>query len=214
MAEIDAVVVNKPSPIRHLLNGIIVGNPTFVLVLGICPTLAVTNAAINGFSMGMAVIFVLAFSNLFISMFRKFIPDQIRIPAFIMIIASLVTIVDLVMKAYFPPLYKALGIFIPLIVVNCIILARAEGFAYTNTVVDSICDGIGTGIGFTLAVTVMGAFREFLGNGTIFGLGGDVIRSFYNPALVMVMAPGGFLTFGLALAIKSWLETRKKEGGE
>ncbi|MDR1834199.1 MAG: electron transport complex subunit E [Fusobacteriaceae bacterium] len=212
MAEMDAVITKKTSPIRHLLNGIIVGNPTFVLVLGICPTLAVTNAAINGFSMGLAVIFVLMFSNMFISMFRKFIPDQIRIPAFIMIIASLVTIVDLVMKAYFPPIYKALGIFIPLIVVNCIILARAEGFAYTNTVLDSICDGIGTGIGFTLAVTIMGAFRELLGNGTVFGLGKEIIQSFYNPALVMVMAPGGFLTFGLALAIKAWLDSKNKEG--
>ncbi|MDR3258973.1 MAG: electron transport complex subunit E [Fusobacteriaceae bacterium] len=204
----------KKSCLTVLLDGIIKGNPTFVLVLGICPTLAVTNAAINGFSMGMAVIFVLVFSNMFISMFRKVIPDQIRIPAFIMIIASLVTIVEMVMKAYTPPLYKALGLFIPLIVVNCIILGRAEGFAYTNNVLDSVCDGIGSGLGFTLAVTFLGIIRELVGNGSVFGLGQEVITKVYNPALVIVMAPGGFLTLGLAMAIINYVKDKKAKEGK
>jgi electron transport complex protein RnfE len=207
-------IEKKKSCLTILLDGIIKGNPTFVLVLGICPTLAVTNSAINGFSMGMAVIFVLAFSNMFISMFRKVIPDQIRIPAFIMIIASLVTIVEMVMKAYTPPLYKALGLFIPLIVVNCIILGRAEGFAYTNNVLDSVCDGIGSGLGFTLAVTFLGVIRELIGNGSAFGLGKEAITKVYNPALVLILAPGGFLTLGLAMAIINYIKDIKTKEGK
>jgi electron transport complex protein RnfE len=203
----------KKSCLTILLDGIIKGNPTFVLVLGICPTLAVTTKAINGFSMGMAVIFVLVFSNMFISMFRKVIPDQIRIPAFIMIIASLVTIVEMVMKAYTPPLYKALGLFIPLIVVNCIILGRAEGFAYTNNVLDSVCDGMGSGLGFTLAVTVLGSIRELISSGTVFGFGKE-LTSFYNPASVIGAAPGGFLTLGLSMALINYIKDKNSKEGK
>ena len=149
-----------------LLNGIIKENPTFRLVLGMCPTLAVTTAAVNGVAMGLAVVFVLAASNLVISLLRNFIPDKIRIPSYIVVIAAFVTIVGMLMEAFVPELYKALGLFIPLIVVNCIILARAESFASKNNPFYSLIDGIGMGLGFTIALTILGAIREILGAGT------------------------------------------------
>ena len=178
-------------------NGIIPENPTFRLVLGTCPTLAVTTSALNGLGMGAAATFVLVCSNIAISLLRKFIPDQVRIPAFIVVICTFVTMVQLLMKAFLPALDESLGIFIPLIVVNCIILARAEAFASKNGPVLSAADGLGMGIGFTLALTLMGAIRELIGNGSVFGL--NLLGSSYEPMLLIVLASGGFLTFGLLL---------------
>ena len=198
-----------------LTAGIFKENPVFVLMLGLCPTLGVTSSAINGFSMGIAVIFVLAFSNVLVSTFRKWIPDNVRIPAFIMIIASLVTIVDMVMHAYTPDLYKVLGLFIPLIVVNCIVLGRAESFASKNGVVASLFDGIGSGIGFTLALTFLGGIREILGNGSIFNL--RIMPESIEPALIFILAPGGFLTIGFILAginVYKARKPKKKEGAK
>lgn len=191
-----------------LTAGIIKENPIFVLFLGLCPTLGVTSSAINGLSMGLAVVAVLACSNLLISAFKKLIPDQVRIPAYIMIIASLVTIVQMLMEAYLPDLYKVLGLFIPLIVVNCIVLGRAESFASKNGVFASFLDGIGSGLGFTLSLTVLGIIREFLGNGTIFGI--TVTPASYSPALIFVLAPGGFITIAFIKAFLNYLELRKK----
>ena len=188
---------NKFSKI--FLNGVITENPTFRLVLGTCPTMAVTTSALNGLGMGAAATFVLIGSNTVISLLRKFIPDRVRIPAFIVVICTFVTMIQLIMQAYLPSLYAALGIFIPLIVVNCIILARAEAFASKNPVLDSAVDGLGMGVGFTLALTLIGAVRELLGNGSIFGV--DILGASYQPMLLMVLASGGFLTFGLMLGI-------------
>jgi electron transport complex protein RnfE len=188
---------NKLSKI--FLNGVITENPTFRLVLGTCPTMAVTTSALNGLGMGAAATFVLIGSNTVISLLRKFIPDRVRIPAFIVVICTFVTMIQLIMQAYLPSLYAALGIFIPLIVVNCIILARAEAFASKNPVLDSAVDGLGMGVGFTLALTLIGAVRELLGNGSIFGI--DILGASYQPMLLMVLASGGFLTFGLMLGI-------------
>lgn len=202
----------KKNYMKILTSGIFKENPVFVLLLGLCPTLGVTGSAINGFAMGVAVIAVLTCSNVLISLFRKFIPDNVRIPAFIMIIASLVTIVDMVMHAYTPDLYKVLGLFIPLIVVNCIVLGRAESFASKNGVFDSMLDGIGSGIGFTVALTFLGSIREILGNGSIFGL--RLMPAAVEPALIFILAPGGFLTIGFILAGINVYKTRpKKEGG-
>lgn len=195
-----------------LTTGIFKENPVFVLMLGLCPTLGVTGSAINGFSMGMAVIAVLACSNGLISLFKKFIPDQVRIPAFIMIIASLVTVVDMLMNAFTPDLYKVLGLFIPLIVVNCIVLGRAESFASKNGVVDSILDGIGSGLGFTLSLTFLGSIREILGNGSIFGI--SLVPANFTPALIFVLAPGGFITIGTIMAcINIYKEKKSKKKG-
>ncbi len=180
-------------------NGIITENPTFRLVLGTCPTLATTTSAINGLGMGVAAAFVLVCSNVAISLLRKFIPDKVRIPAFIVIICTFVTIVQLLMQAFIPQLYDALGIFIPLIVVNCIILARAEAFASKNPPLASAADGLGMGLGFTLALTLMGSIRELIGNGSIFGF--NVLGKSYEPMLLIVLASGGFLTFGLLLGL-------------
>ena len=180
-------------------NGIIPENPTFRLVLGTCPTLAVTTSALNGLGMGAAATFVLVCSNIAISLLRRFIPDQVRIPAFIVVICTFVTMVQLLMKAFLPALDESLGIFIPLIVVNCIILARAEAFASKNTPIASAADGLGMGIGFTLALTLMGAIRELIGNGSIFGQ--NILGASYEPMLLIVLASGGFLTFGLLLGI-------------
>lgn len=188
---------NKLSKI--FLNGVITENPTFRLVLGTCPTMAVTTSALNGLGMGAAATFVLIGSNTVISLLRKFIPDRVRIPAFIVVICTFVTMIQLIMQAYLPSLYEALGIFIPLIVVNCIILARAEAFASKNPVLDSAVDGLGMGVGFTLALTLIGAVRELLGNGSVFGI--DILGASYQPMLLMVLASGGFLTFGLMLGI-------------
>lgn len=193
---------------KVFMNGIIKENPTFRLVLGMCPTLALSTAAVNGIGMGLATTFVLVGSNVFVSLLKNFIPDRVRIPAFVIIIASFVTIVELVMKAYVPSLYEALGIYIPLIVVNCIILARAEAFASKNGVVASAVDGLGMGLGFTLALTLLAAIRELIGNGSIFGM--QLMGAGYQPALIFILAPGGFFTLGLILALMNSLTDREK----
>ncbi|MCL6591307.1 MAG: electron transport complex subunit E [Firmicutes bacterium] len=180
-------------------NGIIDENPTLRLVLGTCPTLAVTTSVINGLGMGISTTVVLMGSNLVISLFRKFIPAKVRIPAYITIIAGFVTVAQMLLRAYLPALDKALGIFIPLIVVNCIILARAEAFASKNTVFISALDGLSMGIGFTLALVFMGSFREILGNGSWFGM--KLFGESACPALAMILPPGGFLVFGIMIGI-------------
>lgn len=192
--------------LRHLTNGFFRENPTFVLVLGTCPTLAVTTAASNGIGMGAATTFVLVFSNLFISLLKNFIPDKVRIAAFVVIIASFVTIVDLVMQAYTPDLYKALGVFIPLIVVNCIILGRAEAFAQKNTPIASILDGVGMGIGFTIALTLMASFREILGSGQIFGH--MLVSESAKTMLIFILPPGAFMTYGYLIAIMNAIKRK------
>ena len=178
--------------------GVIKENPTFVLVLGMCPTLGTTTSAINGLGMGVATMAVLIMSNMVISLIKSVIPDKVRIPAFIVVIASFVTVIDMLMQAYVPSLYAALGVFIPLIVVNCIILGRAEAFASKNGVFDSALDGLGIGLGFTLSLTTIGAVREVLGSGAIFGISLGV--SDYMP-LVFVLAPGGFLVLGFLMVL-------------
>ena len=198
----------KPNVGKVFLNGIITENPTFRLVLGTCPTLAVTTSAINGLGMGAAATFVLLGSNIVISALRKIIPDKVRIPAFIVVICMFVTIIQLVMQAYLPALYESLGIFLPLIVVNCIILGRAEAFASKNPVIASAFDGLGMGIGFTLALTLIGCIRELLGNGSVFGI--DLLGAGYQPMLLMILPAGGFLVFGLLLGIINALTNRKK----
>lgn len=195
------------SSLKHFTNGFIKENPTFVLVLGTCPTLAVTTAASNGIGMGAATTFVLVFSNLFIALLKNVIPDKVRIAAFILVIATFVTIVDLSMKAYFPDIYKTLGIFIPLIVVNCIILGRAEAFAQKNSVSASILDGLGMGIGFTLAITLMGAIREVLGNGSIFDI--KLVSENAKTMLIFILPPGAFITYGYLIAIFNKLKAKK-----
>ncbi|MDO4547866.1 MAG: electron transport complex subunit E [Clostridia bacterium] len=196
------------------MNGILTENPTFRLVLGTCPTLAVSTSAINGLGMGAAATFVLIGSNVVISLLRNFIPDKVRIPAFIMVICTFVTMVQLLMQAYLPSLYDALGMFIPLIVVNCIILARAEAFASKNAVAASAVDGLGMGLGFTLALTLMGSVREIIGAGSIFGI--NIFGQGYQPMLLIIMAAGGFLTFGLLLGIVNAIVNKagKRKGGE
>jgi len=189
----------KKSLGKVFFNGIIPENPTFRLVLGTCPTLAVTTSALNGLGMGAAATFVLVCSNIAISLLRKFIPDQVRIPAFIVVIATFVTMVQLLMQAFLPSLYESLGIFIPLIVVNCIILARAEAFASKNPPIASAADGLGMGIGFTLALTLIGTIRELIGSGSVFGM--NILGASYEPMLLIVLASGGFLTFGTLLGI-------------
>ena len=178
-------------------NGLIKENPTWVLVLGMCPTLATTTSAINGMCMGLATAFVLTMSNIVISLLKSVIPDKVRIPAFIVVIATFVTIVQMVMQAYLPDLYTTLGLFIPLIVVNCIVLGRAEAFANKNTVVDSALDGLGIGLGFTLSLTIIGLVREILGSGSAFGfkfIPGDCMLAF-------VMAPGAFIVLGYLMVL-------------
>jgi electron transport complex protein RnfE len=187
--------------------GIIKQNPVLRLVLGMCPTLAVTTAAINGVAMGCAVIFVLLGSNIVISLIRKKVPSMVRIPVFIVVIASFVTAVDLLMAGFFFELHKVLGIFVPLIVVNCIILGRAEAFASKNSVLSSILDALGMGVGFTLALTVLGSIREILGNGTIFGI--NLLNGLgYQKFLVMLMPPGAFIALGLLMGLMNKLTNR------
>ncbi len=181
-------------------------NPTFRLVLGMCPTLAVTTEAINGIGMGLATTFVLVFSNLLVSLLRKVIPDKVRIACYIVIVAGFVIIVELVMQAYFYSLYKSLGLFISLIVVNCIILGRAEAFASKNPVTESIADGLGMGLGFTCSLTVLGIIREILGNGSVFGV--DILGGHYLPFLVMVVPPGAFVTLGLMLGFMNMAQSK------
>ena len=198
-----------------LLNGLIWENPTFVLMLGMCPTLAITTSGMNGIGMGLAVTAVLIFSNLFISLLRNVIPDSVRIPAYIIIIASFVTMIDMLLKAFLPDLSQALGMFIPLIVVNCIIFARAESFASKNPPVLSIADGLGMGLGFTLAICAMAIIREVLGSGTFCGM--PVPWFSDNPIGIMTMAPGGFFVFGCLIALVNKISKgkaiKKKEFG-
>lgn len=184
--------------LKVIWNGIIKENPTFVLLLGMCPTLGTTSSAMNGMSMGLATMAVLIFSNLIISLIKNLVPDMVRIPSFIVVIASLVTILQMVIKAFAPEIDKSLGLFIPLIVVNCIILGRAEAFAAKNGPITSVFDGIGMGLGFTLGLTLLGAVREFLGTGKIFSM--TIFPDSYG-ALVFVLAPGAFIALGYLIAI-------------
>lgn len=188
---------------KVLMNGIIKENPTFVLLLGMCPTLGTTSSALNGMSMGLATTFVLVCSNVVISLIKNLIPDMVRIPAFIVVIASFVTALQMCMQAFVPDIYSTLGLFIPLIVVNCIILGRAEAFASKNGVVPSFFDGVGMGLGFTIALTVLGAVREILGTGKIFGL--EVWPEDYG-MLMFVLAPGAFIVLGYLIAIVNKLK--------
>ena len=183
--------------VERLYNGIVKENPVFVLMLGMCPTLAVTTSAINGVGMGLSSLVVLAIFNLVISLLRKIIPDEVRLPAFIVVVASFVTVVELLMEAYMQSLYGALGIYIPLIVVNCIILGRAEAYASKNPPLPSLFDGIGMGLGFTIGLTIIGAIRELLGNGSIFGIS----IPGYEPMAFFVRAPGAFLVLAVLIAI-------------
>lgn len=189
--------------IKILLNGIVKENPTFVLLLGMCPTLATTTSAQNGMSMGLATMFVLICSNIAISLIKNLTPDKVRIPVFVVVIASFVTILQMCLKAYLPEVNKSLGLFIPLIVVNCIILGRAEAFACKNTPVASLFDGIGIGLGFTVALTILGIVREVLGAGSIFGVA--LLPETYN-ILLFILPPGAFITLGFLIAIVNKLK--------
>lgn len=192
---------------KLLKNGIIDENPVFVLMLGLCPTLGVTSSVENGIGMGLATLFVLVCSNLVISLLKKVVPNKIRIPVFIVIIASFVTVVDMLMNAYFQGLYEKLGLFIPLIVVNCVILGRAEAFASKNGLFASFIDGIGMGLGFTLSLSLLGAVRELFGNGTILNL--PIFGANFKPALLMILPPGAFLTLGCLVALKKYVQDRR-----
>ncbi|NLM45791.1 MAG: electron transport complex subunit E [Firmicutes bacterium] len=196
------------SIMKEFTKGFVRENPTFRIVLGTCPTLAVTTLAANGLGMGLSTTAVLVASNLFISLLRKAIPDKIRIPAYIIIIATFVTIVDMVLNAFTPDLHSRLGIFIPLIVVNCIILGRAEAFANKNGVVASLADGLGMGLGFTLSLTILGSLRELLSAGTLFGK--NVMGAGYEPFMVFGMPTGGFLAYGLVMALLNYVFKKLK----
>lgn len=210
---------------ERLVNGIIKENPTFVLMLGMCPTLAVTTSAINGLGMGLTTAVVLTLSNMMISALRKVIPDKVRIPAYIVIIASFVTVVQLLLQGFIPTLYDALGIYIPLIVVNCIILGRAESYASKNPVIPSMFDGLGMGLGFSMALTIIGAFRELLGAGDIFGfhvlptadhpwvIGGHTIACF-TPISIFVLAPGAFFVLAMLTAIQNKIKMDGEKKGK
>ncbi len=197
---------------ERLYNGIVKENPTFVLTLGMCPTLAVTTSAKNGLGMGLTTMVVLALSNAFISLLRKVIPDKVRIPAFIVIIASFVTVMELLLEGFLPSLYDALGIYIPLIVVNCIILGRAEAYASKNPVLPSLFDGIGMGLGFTIALTMIGAVRELLGAGQLFGM--TVMPSGYVPVSIFIMAPGAFFVLAMLTAIQNQVKINGEKKGK
>ena len=188
---------------KVLMNGIIKENPTFVLLLGMCPTLGTTSSALNGMSMGLATTFVLFCSNVVISLLKDLIPDMVRIPAFVVVIASFVTLLQMVMQAYVPALYATLGLFIPLIVVNCILLGRAEAFAAKNGAVASFFDGLGMGLGFTIALTILGGIREFLGTGKLFNI--TIMPEDYG-MLVFVLAPGAFIALGYLIALVNRLK--------
>ena len=204
--------MKENSALERLKNGIITENPTFVLTLGMCPTLAVTTSAVNGLGMGLTTMAVLALSNMFISMLRKVIPDKVRIPAFIVIIASFVTVVELLLKAFIPSLYDALGLYIPLIVINCIILGRAEAYASKNKVIPSLFDGIGMGLGFTLALTIIGAVRELLGAGQLFNM--QVMPDSYVPCSIFVLAPGAFFVLAVLTAIQNKIRINGEKKGK
>ena len=192
------------TPVERLYNGIIKENPTFVLVLGMCPTLAVTTAAINGIGMGLTTTVVLAMSNLFISLLRNIIPDKVRMPAYIVVVASFVTIVQLLLQGFIPSLYDSLGLYIPLIVVNCIILGRAEAYASQNGPVASI---FGMGLGFTMSITILAAFRELIGAGTVFGF--QIMPSAYEPATIFILAPGAFFVLAFLAAVRAKIMEKK-----
>lgn len=194
------------SIIERLVNGIVKENPTFVLMLGMCPTLAVTTSALNGLGMGVATMAVLIMSNLLISLLRKIIPNGVRVPVYIIIIASFVTIIEMLMHAYVTLLYNSLGIFIPLIVVNCIILGRAEAYASKNNVINSIFDGVGVGLGFTIGLTCIGIVRELLGNGTLFGK--QIMPDSYEPISIFILAPGAFLVLSLLCALMNKVKAK------
>lgn len=208
-------MAEKKSNLAVLTNGIIRENPVLVLVLGTCPTLAVTTMAVNGIGMGIAATMVLICSNIVISILKKVIPDSVRIPCYIVIVAAFVTMVQFIVKAFAPDLDKALGVFLPLIVVNCIILGRAEMFANKNTVLASALDGVGMGIGFTLALFCMGSIRELIGNGSWMGI--PITANLWDPIIVFLLAPGGFLVFGSLIALVNHLTKgkaiQKKEFG-
>jgi electron transport complex protein RnfE len=195
------------SNLKHFTNGIVRENPTLVLLIGMCPVLAVSTSAINGMGMGVATTFVLTMSNLVISLIKNLVPNKVRIPIFVVVIASFVTIVQMTMEAFVPSLYKALGVFVPLIVVNCIILARAEAFAQKNTVIASILDGLGMGLGFTLALTALGAIREMLGNGSIFDV--RFVSEDASTILVFILSPGAFIALGYLIAFINRLKGNK-----
>jgi electron transport complex protein RnfE len=196
------------SGLNELKRGILTENPVFRLMLGLCPVLATSTSVQNAIGMGGAVIFVLLGSNMIVSLIRNWVPAKIRIPIYISIIATFVTIVDLVMAGYFPDLHKSLGLFIPLIVVNCIILGRAEAFAGKNTLLDSIFDALGMGVGFTLALILIATCRELLGNGTWMGF--PVFGSRFEPVLLMILSPGAFITIGLFIGFFNWFEQHRK----
>ncbi len=199
---------NKVSLFKVFKSQAIDNNPTFIQLLGMCPTLAVTTSVFNGLGMGLAATCVLICSNLFISLLRKFIPKQVRIAAYIIVIAGFVTLIDLCIKAYLPSLSKSLGLFIPLIVVNCIILARAEAFASKNSPIPSMIDGLGTGLGFTGALVIISSVREILGAGTFCGI--KLFPDSYEPALMFILPAGGFLTLGFLIAFVQYLMNKKK----
>lgn len=194
--------------LKTIKNGILNQNPTFVLLLGMCPTLATTTSLENGFGMGLSAAAVLICSNIVISLIKSVIPQNIRIAAYVVVIAGFVTIVEMVLKAYLPDLYNQLGIFIPLIVVNCIILARAEAFASKNSVLESALDGLGMGLGFTLALSIISIVREVLGSGTI--LGYQLFGEGFNPASIIILTPGGFLTLGLILGVINTIKAKRR----
>ncbi len=192
---------------KVLLNGVIKENPIFVLLLGMCPTLATTSSAINGMSMGLATTFVLICSNAVISMLKNVIPDMVRIPAFIVVIATFVTVIEMLMNAYVPALAESLGIFLPLIVVNCIVLGRAEAYAAKNSVISSIFDGVGMGLGFTFSLTLLGSVRELLGTGTIFSL--NIYPEEYG-SLIFILAPGAFIVLGYLISIFNTIQSKRQ----
>ncbi len=196
--------------IRQFTKGIFQRNPVFVLLLGLCPTLAVSTSVVNAIGMGAAATFVLVFSNLIVSLIRNLVPNKIRIPCYIVVIATFVTLVELALEAYLPDLNASLGLFVPLIVVNCIILGRAEAFASRNRPLVSVADGLGMGVGFTLALTVLGTIREVSGSNSLFGL--ELIPGF-SPAMVMILPPGAFLTIGLLLGLFALFRSRREKGG-
>lgn len=196
--------MKSDTPIERLYNGIIKENPTFVQLLGMCPTLAVTTSAMNGLGMGLTTTIILAMSNILISMLRKIIPDGVRMPAYIVVVASLVTIVQFLLQGYIPSLYESLGIYIPLIVVNCIILGRAEAYASSHNMLSSLFDGIGMGLGFTIGLTSIGAVRELLGNGTIFSLA--IVPETFPTITIFILAPGAFLVLAFLIAFQNYFK--------
>ena len=197
---------------EHLMNGLVKENPTFVLMLGMCPTLAVTTSAINGIGMGLSTTAVLIMSNMMISMLRKIIPDSVRMPAFIVIVASFVTIVDFLMEGFVPSLYDSLGLYIPLIVVNCIILGRAESYASKNPVIPSIFDGIGMGLGFTVGLTSIGIVRELIGSGKIFNM--QILPDSYEPFTIFILAPGAFFVLACLVALQNKVKNNLARKGK